>query len=72
MEQILDYGYLVMLNEFSDNEGELIFLHNCDTLKQAQTRLYEMGIGTCAYDFIERMSAEKVEMFGFGKLIKRG
>lgn len=64
MEQILEYGYLVMLNQFSDNEGELIFLRDCDTLKQAQARLYAMGIGTCAYDFIKRMSVEEVEMFG--------
>lgn len=64
MEQILDYGYLVRLNEFSDNEGELIFLHDCDTLKQAKARLFAMGIGTCAYDFIKRMSVEEAEMFG--------
>lgn len=64
MEQILDYGCLVKLNEFSDNEGELIFLYGCDTPAQAKARLFAMGIGTCAYDFIKRMSVEEAEMLG--------
>ena len=64
MEHILNYGYLVRLNEFFDNEGELIFLRDCDTLEQAKARLFAMGIGTCAYDFIKHMSVEEAKMFG--------